>query len=104
MSRIKSITVCMVFAVALSVALSNVSFAQEKGQKDLNTLTCKDVMRFSGDHRDIALAFIHGYLLGKKGTSLYSTEDLGDASDRFVEYCLDNPTAKALDAMNKIVK
>ena len=104
MSKTKFIIGGVVFAVALCVAASGVSFAADKPQKDLNQLTCKEVMRFSGEHRDIALAFIHGYLLGKKGTSVYSTEKLGDASDRFVEYCLDNPTVKALDAMGKSLK
>ncbi len=104
MSKIKSIIGCIVFAVAFSVALSSASFAQDKAQKDINDFTCKDIVRFSGDHRDIALAFMHGYLLGKKGTSLYRSEKLGDASDRFIEYCLDNPTVKALTAMDKAVK
>ncbi len=104
MSRTKSIIGCIVFAVALCVAASSVSFAADKPQKDLNNFTCKDIMRFSGDHRDIALAFMHGYRLGKKGTSVYSSEQLGDASDRFIEYCLDNPTAKAVTAMDKAVK
>jgi len=104
MSRTKSIIKGIVFAVVLCVAASGVSIAGDNAEKNLNDFTCKDIMRFSGDHRDIALAFIHGYRLGKKGTSVYSSEKLGDASDRFVEYCLDNSTAKALTAMDKAVK
>ena len=104
MSRAKHTLGLIVVAVALCVTLSSVSFAQDKGAKDLTNYTCKEIMRFSGEQRSIAIAFIHGYLLGKKGTTLFNTEKLGVASDQFIEYALDNPTAKALDAMNKFVK
>ena len=45
-----------------------------------------------------------GYLLGKKGTTEFDTEKMSEATDKFIEYCLDNPTAKALDVMGKFIK
>ena len=104
MSRGKYNLGSIVIVVAICVTLTSVSFAQDKGPKDLNNYICKDIMRFSGEERSIAIAFIHGYLLGKKGTTLFNTEELAKASDQFIEYALDNPTVKALDGMNKFVK
>ena len=104
MSKTKYILRSVVIAVALCVALSGVSMAQDKGPKDLNDYICKDIMRMSGEHRSIAIAFLHGYFLGKKESTAFDTQKMAEATDRFIEYCLDNPGAKALDAMGKFVK
>jgi hypothetical protein len=104
MSRAKFIVRSIVIAVALCVTLSSVSLAQDKGPKDLNSYLCKDIMRLSGEHRSIAIAFLHGYLLGKKGTTAFDTQKMAEATDQFIEYALDNPTAKALDGMSKFIE
>jgi hypothetical protein len=62
------------------------------------------IMRLSGGDRDISLGVIHGYLLGRKGTSKYQSEKLAEATDDFVESCLDNPTAMAIKTMKTILK
>jgi len=77
--------------------------AEEQPQKkDMNDSLCKDVMRYSGEDRVIALAILHGYRLGKKNTTQYEPETLGQISDKFMEYCLDHPSEKALAAFEKI--
>ena len=40
----------------------------------------------------------HCYMLGMKGTTKYEDEKLADTTDKIIEYCLDNPSVKALDA------
>ena len=72
--------------------------------RDLAGYTCKDVMRLSGQDRDVALALAHGYVLGKKGTTKYEIDVLAGITDRFIDYCLDNPKANALDSFEKIAK
>lgn len=71
---------------------------------NLGSFFCKDVMRLSGDERDMALSFMHGYYLGKKGVTEYVAGTLGKASDDFMEYCLDHPNDKALESMGKFLK
>ena len=71
---------------------------------NLGSYFCKDVMRLRGDERDIALGFMHGYYLGKKGVTEYQAGMLGKASDEFMEYCLDHPNDKALESMGKFLK
>ena len=104
MSKFQRILMFIVIAVAFCVGVSGTPFAQTKESSDLKNFSCKDFMRYSGEDRDIAIGFLHGYLLGKKGTSQYSSEKLAAATDQFIDYCLDHPKAKALDTMAKFVK
>ena len=71
-------------------------------QKDLSVFVCKDVMRLSGSERENALALVHGYRLGKMDTTKYDIETLSDLTDRFIDFCLDNPDANALAAFEKL--
>ena len=93
-------------AAALASALfvgASASLAEEPStQKDLNEFLCKDVMRLSGNEREYSLAFVHGYRLGKKGTTQYEIEALAAITDKFIDHCLDNPGDKALEAFEKI--
>jgi hypothetical protein len=69
--------------------------------KDLNDYLCKDVMLLSGDDRDIALALLHGFRLGEKKTTQFVTEVLAEDTDKYMNYCLDNPKENALAAFRK---
>ena len=81
----------------------SVAFAEEQPQElDLNDNLCKDVMILSGEERSIALAIAHGYRLGKKNTTTYNPEVLGQISDKFMDYCLDHPQEKALASFEKL--
>jgi hypothetical protein len=73
-------------------------------QKDLKQFACKDVMRLSGSEREYALAFVHGYRLGKMDTTQYEIEALLAITDKFIDYCLDNPNDNALAAFEKLGK
>jgi hypothetical protein len=71
---------------------------------DLDRYLCKDLMRMSGDDRVIALSALHGYTLGRKGTTKYVPAELSKISDSFIEHCLSNPNDKALPAFSKLAK
>jgi len=91
---------------ALSLAGTNVLAADSAVQnaRDLGDNTCKDVMRLSGQDRDVALALAHGYVLGKKGTTKFEVDTLAQITDKFIDYCLDNPKEKAMAAFEKNAK
>ena len=59
-------------------------------------------MRESGSNRDVAIAFLHGLLLGKSGGSKFNLETLKKQTDAFLEQCLENPHDKAIDTMMKV--
>jgi len=87
------------FAVALAVTPVP---AQESGDRTIEQYVCKDVIRESGDNRDVAIAFLHGFLLGKSGSSKFNLDSLRKQSEAFIDHCLDNPNEKAVDAMQKV--
>jgi len=94
-------------AAVTSVLLigTTVTLAEEEStQKNLNDFVCKDIMRLSGSERENTLALAHGYRLGKMNTTTYEIEVLSDLTDRFIDYCLDNPNDKALEAFEKLGK
>lgn len=89
---------------AALVAGPSVAAAEDTAKRTVEQYTCKDVTRESGTGRDAAIAFLHGYLLGKSGSSEFSIETLTKQTDAFIDKCLDNPTAKAEDIMVEIKK
>lgn len=90
-------------AMVAGVGLPGLSYAQDDNP-DVSAFTCKEIMRVSGPDRDLAIALMHGYILGESGTSSFNTEILADASEKFVDSCLDNPTAKALETLRDASK
>lgn len=77
-------------------------WAQDTKDRTVEQFTCKDVMRESGVNRDVVIAFLHGFLLGKSGSSTFNVDALRKQSDDFIEYCLDHPGDKAVDAASKV--
>jgi hypothetical protein len=76
--------------------------AQKAEVRSIEQYTCKDVMREHGSDRDVAIAFLHGFLLGKSGNSAFDRAALHRQTREFIERCLDNPSEKAVDAMAKL--
>ena len=76
--------------------------AQDAKDRTVEQYTCKDVMRESGANRDVAIAFLHGFLLGKSGSSKFNVDVLRKQSDDFIERCLENPAEKAVDVASKV--
>ena len=104
MSRLNRGAVTAVTLAALSLGGVGALAEEPSSQRDLSSQSCKDVMRLSGKDREIALAFVHGYVLGKKGTTRYEIPVLAQITDKFIDYCLDHPTENALQSFEKIAK
>jgi HdeA/HdeB family len=78
--------------------------AQTATDRTVELFTCKDVMREPNTSREVAIAFLHGWLLGKSGGSKFNVEVLEKQTSAFIEDCLDNPQSKAADVMAKLKK
>ncbi len=100
----KRLVTWIVIMVFSGIAFSGIAMGQEEGQKDLSSYMCKDVMRSSGNERDLFIGFIHAFILGKKGTPKFDEMKLAEATDKFIDHCLDNPNDKALEVMEKLTK
>jgi hypothetical protein len=92
----------IVAMIAFAALLPANALAQEQAPRTVEQFTCKDVMREQGGNRDTAIAFLHGFVLGKSGGSRFDLNSLHKQSDAFIERCLDNPGERALDAMMKV--
>ena len=80
----------------------NPVLAQDSKDRAVEQYLCKDIMRDSGANRDVAIAFLHGFLLGKSGGSKFNLDAVHKQTDDFTEFCLSHPDDKAIDAMSKI--
>lgn len=76
--------------------------AQEQTDRSVDQYTCKDIMRETGQSRDVSIAFIHAYLLGKANATTFNIRALQQQTEAFIDRCLDNPNEKALEAMMKV--
>ena len=93
--------IAVVGAVLFGLGLAWAS-AQNADTRTVDQYSCKDVMREHGDNRDVTIAFLHGFLLGKSGSASFDIDALHKQTSTFIEYCLDHPTEKAIDAMAKL--
>jgi HPt (histidine-containing phosphotransfer) domain-containing protein len=90
-------------ALVLSGACaSSGASAQTQVDRTVEQYACKDIIREEGENRAIAIAFLHGYLVGKSGSSKFNVEAMEKQTDAFIEQCLDNPQARAQDVMLKV--
>lgn len=88
---------------AISLVTGGVTLGPANSQPQMDRTVeqyqCKEVMRESGANRDVAIAFLHGFMLGKSNTSNFNLDALERQTDAFIERCLNNPNEKAVDAM-----
>jgi hypothetical protein len=90
--------------VALLMGGPALAAEEPSAETDLSSFQCKDVMRLSGSERENSLAFVHGYRLGKMNTTQYDIDALADLTERFIDFCLENPNEKALAAFERLGK
>lgn len=93
-------TASVVLALTLLVLAQSPAVGQER-IRTIEQFACKDVMREHGSNRDVAIAFLHGFLLGKSGAARFDLQTLHKQSDAFIERCLENPGEPAVEAMLK---
>ena len=89
-------------AVLVCLAMLKPVNAQDSSDRTVDQYQCKDVMRDSGVNRDVAIAFLHGFLLGKSGRANFNLDAMHKQTDAFVERCLNSPSEKAVDAMTAV--
>jgi len=89
--------------VALPLLYSPVSVADDDAV-DLTQYLCKDIMRMSDEERAVSIGLLHGYRLGMKGEKSFAPNELAAISNKFIEYCLDNPHEKAMASFSKLAE
>lgn len=95
---------CTILLVAALPSWAGLAGAQDNLDRTIEQYKCRDVMRESGSGRDVAIAFLHGYLLGKSNSQNFNLDALHKQTESFVEHCLSNPDGKAIDSMIAVKK
>ena len=91
-----------VLTISMLLLPQALASAQEDGDRSIDQFLCKDVMRDSGANRDVAVAFLHGYLLGQDKAARFNLGRVQRQTEAFVERCLDNPNQKAIEEMAQV--
>ena len=71
---------------------------------DLDKLTCKELMAGNDTDRDAGISFYHGYLAGRKNSTVIDLREIAEHTDRVRDYCLSNPTVTIMAAYAKTAK
>ena len=83
-------------AFLLSIPSLNVYGQNESNQLDASvvdiaTLDCRELLKLNDNDKEATLAYYHGYLSGKNNELTVDVVELGEISDRVIDYCIDNP-------------
>lgn len=81
-------------------AFSGPTFAQDPTTVEIEKVTCRDLLLMYDD-QEATLVFFHGFMSGKKGEMLYKDQELTEATDKILEYCVDNPAVSVLSVFEK---
>ncbi|WP_429813725.1 HdeA/HdeB family chaperone [Ensifer sp. B1-9] len=92
---------CLAVTSVLALLAPGAAFADATLDRSVDQFTCKQVMAEPAAMREATIAFMHGYLLGKSNSVTFNIETLLKRTDGFIDSCLDNPTAKAIDILAK---
>ncbi|MGB5631681.1 MAG: HdeA/HdeB family chaperone [Waterburya sp.] len=58
---------------------------------ELQTMTCREVLKSDGEDRANTLIFMHGYISGKQGDATINPPMLADVTDQILDTCINNP-------------
>jgi len=107
----KSITVLPLLAGITLLLVDPVgnTFAQDDAMHDdviqfeeirnLGSLSCRDILLASGGARENLVLVLHAYLLGEAKELEFNAMELAEATDRFLNACIDEPDAQALQTL-----
>ena len=98
MTKSLNLTPAVLTMAFIATAAGEASAAGET-TKNVAQLECKAVMRLGDEDRTATIAFLHGYVAGKKGQMDIDVSKLSEATDKLMDDCLDHPKDKALDVL-----
>ena len=88
-----------------AIAISNFStFAQAQSLRntdqsdvvDLQTLTCRDLLKSEGEDRANLIIYMHAFINGKTNNTKIDAPLLAEATNTIVDTCIDNPDSALL--------
>ncbi|MEM1021896.1 MAG: HdeA/HdeB family chaperone [Sphingomonadales bacterium] len=105
MTGLKTIGISILAAAALTAASpvraqDTANDADSQSETiDISAALCRDMLLMSGLDRDVGIAFMHGYIVGQMGDTVIYPEKLTASVGAFLDTCLDDPNANALEKL-----
>jgi len=101
----KKVAVMVVLGMLLVVLQAWGEESKYTGMKiDVTKMTCKDLMSGNDTDRAVVVSYFHGFLAGKKNSTVVDVDATSALSDKIRDYCLSNPTITVMDAFAKSAK
>ena len=91
----------LAFALALSLPFGATASAQVI--IDVGKITCNQFALYKVSDPDTIAVWLHGYYSGKRGNTVVEVEKLKANAKKLRDYCLENPDANLLDAVESLL-
>lgn len=100
MNQLKWIVVSTAFFL-ISIPSVSVYGQNEPKQDDtsiinLDNLACRDLVRLGDSDQEATIAYFHGFINGKNNDLTADVVQLGDASEKVIDHCIENPSDSLL--------
>lgn len=103
--RLKSYAVAAkALALSLALATSLGTGASAQVTVDVGKITCNQFALYKFSDPDTIAVWLHGYYSGKRGNTVVETEKLKGNVKKLRDYCLQNPDANLLEAVETLVQ
>ncbi len=88
-----------------SISIGTPAQAQTAAESEdiinMQTVTCRDLLKTDGDDQRNTIVFMHGYLNGKAGDSKIDGPELAETTDRIMDTCVDSPDRNLLSVFEE---
>ncbi|HAC65101.1 MAG TPA: hypothetical protein DCF68_16620 [Cyanothece sp. UBA12306] len=104
MKGIQALLTILTVTTVLNEVVISPSYAQETSEEttvNLTKVSCRELLKMSGDERGLTLVFFHGLISAKKNQMVVDRIKLREATDKITDYCIDNPNAILMAAFEK---
>ena len=87
--------------VALPITASSALAQENDPVLEMASVDCRTMLKMDADEQDFTLIYFHGYISGTKGETLFNGPVLREATNKVMDYCIDNPSAPVMEAFEK---
>lgn len=99
----------LLFGAIATASLSTPAWTQTEAEAEeasedlieLQTMTCREMLKSEYKDRSNTLVFMHGYISGKKGETTVDAPALAEVTDRVLDTCIDNPERALLSVFEE---
>ncbi|WP_158963698.1 HdeA/HdeB family chaperone [Chachezhania sediminis] len=80
----------LILAAGLAVA-APAAFAADSMVFDIDSISCRALLRMSPEDRDFTLIYMHGYKAGSAGTRKADVDAIAKLTDTVLDSCIGHP-------------